>query len=76
MKELIEFMARGLVDDRDAVAVAEIRDGRQTVYELKVAEGETGRVIGKEGKVANAMRALVRLAAEKQGHRRVILDIL
>lgn len=76
MKELIEFMARGLVDDRDAVAVAEIRDGRQTVYELRVAEGETGRVIGKDGKVANAMRALVRLSAEKRGMRRVVLDIL
>jgi predicted RNA-binding protein YlqC (UPF0109 family) len=76
MKELIEFMARGLVDDRDAVAVAEIRDGRQTAYELRVGEGETGRVIGREGKVANAMRVLVRIAGEKTGERRANLEIV
>lgn len=76
MKELIEFMARGLVDDRDAVAVAEIRAGRQTVYELRVGEGETGRVIGREGKVANAMRVLVRIAGEKTGERRANLEIV
>ncbi len=76
MKELIEYLARGLVDDQDAVAVAEIRDGRQTVFELRVGEGETGRVIGKDGKVANAMRTLVRAAAEKNGGRRAVLEIL
>jgi predicted RNA-binding protein YlqC (UPF0109 family) len=69
MKDLIDYIARSLVDDASAVQVAELRDRstRMKVYRLAVAQGETGRVIGKEGKIANAIRVLLRAAAAKSG---------
>ena len=74
MKDLVEFIAKGMVDDADAVSVNETVD-RNTVYvELRVAQGEVGRVIGREGKLANAMRTLLR-AAGNRSRTRVLLDI-
>lgn len=67
MKDLIEYIARSLVDDVDAVRVTQSRERGALVYRLVVAEGETGRVIGKDGKVANAMRVLMRMASSKSG---------
>jgi predicted RNA-binding protein YlqC (UPF0109 family) len=69
MKDLIDYIARSLVDDASAVQVAESRDRstRMKVYRLTVAPGETGRVIGKEGKIANAIRVLLRAASAKSG---------
>ncbi len=72
MKDLIEYIARGLVDDPDAVSVKETRGASVTTLELRVEQKDMGRVIGKEGRVANAMRTLLRVAA---GDRRVTLDI-
>jgi predicted RNA-binding protein YlqC (UPF0109 family) len=74
MKELIEFMARAIVDEPDAVEVTEENDDDQIVYHLKVAEGDMGKVIGKQGRIANAMRTLLKVAAIKNGTR-VILEI-
>lgn len=74
-KELIEFIARSLVDDASAVSVVELRERSMTVYKLAVAQGETGRIIGKDGKLANAMRVLIRTAAAKNGDH-VMLKIL
>jgi predicted RNA-binding protein YlqC (UPF0109 family) len=75
MKELIEYMAKALVDDPEAVRVEEIEGTSATIYELRVAPEDMGRVIGKQGRVANAMRTLLRAAAARQG-RRVTLEIV
>jgi predicted RNA-binding protein YlqC (UPF0109 family) len=75
MKELIEYMAKALVDDPDQVQVEEIEGTSATIYELHVAAEDMGRVIGKQGRVANAMRTLLRAAAARQG-RRVTLEIV
>ncbi|MEW6567542.1 MAG: KH domain-containing protein [Chloroflexota bacterium] len=75
MKELIEFIAKSLVDDPTEVRVIE-RAARGSVrLELTVAEEDMGRVIGRGGRVANAMRALLRVAAARKGTR-ATLDIL
>ncbi len=72
MKDLIEYIARGLVENPDAVFVKETRGANVTVLELRVDRKDMGRVIGKDGRVANAMRSLLRAAS---GERRVTLDI-
>lgn len=75
MKELVEHMATSLVNDPDAVVVREIEGVSATIYELSVASDDMGRVIGKQGRVANAMRTLLRVAAVKDG-KRVTLEIV
>ena len=72
MKELVEHMAKALVDDPSQVYVEEIVGARQIVYNLHVAREDMGRVIGKGGRVANAMRALLRVAAVRKGKRAVL----
>jgi predicted RNA-binding protein YlqC (UPF0109 family) len=74
MKELIEYMAAALVDDPSQVYVEEIVRSRQIIYRLRVAPEDMGRVIGKGGRVANAMRTLLRVAAVRKG-KRAILEI-
>ena len=74
MKELIEFLARGLVDNPDEVRIEEEGDRERVVYHLEVAEGDMGKVIGKEGRIANAMRSLLKVAAVRDGTR-VSLEI-
>jgi uncharacterized protein len=68
MKDLIEYIATSLVDDVNAVSVSARKDRGVMVYALTVAEDETGRVIGKDGKVANAIRVLLRIASAKDGN--------
>jgi predicted RNA-binding protein YlqC (UPF0109 family) len=75
LKQLIEYMAKALVDDPDQVQVEEIEGTSATIYELRVGPEDMGRVIGKQGRVANAMRTLLRAAAARQG-RRVTLEIV
>jgi len=75
MKELIEYIAKALVDDPDSVRVEEIEGTSATIYELRVSADDMGRVIGKQGRVANAIRTLLRAAAARQG-RRVTLEIV
>ena len=72
MKELIEYIAKALVDDPSQVYVKEIVEARQIVYQLHVAPEDMGRVIGKGGRVANAMRTLLRVVAVRQGKRAVL----
>ncbi len=74
MKELIEFLARAIVDDPDAVEVEEEQDGDRIVYRLYVADDDMGKVIGKQGRIANAMRDLLKVAAVRHGTR-ASLDI-
>lgn len=75
MKQLIEYMAKSLVEDPSQVRVREIRSGHSMVIELHVGSDDMGRVIGKNGRVANAMRALLKVAAVKSG-KRVNLEIV
>jgi uncharacterized protein len=74
VKPLVEYIARSLVDDPDAVEVHQREAGRTTILELHVAQEDTGKVIGREGRVAKALRNVVRVAANRQ-NRRVILEI-
>jgi len=75
MKELIDMIAKQLVDDPSQVSVTEFEEGGRTRIELKVAKEEIGRVIGKGGRIANSMRILLRVAAARDG-KRAILDIV
>ena len=74
MKSLIEFIAKSIVDDPTEVWVTEENRGRDVLLELTVAEEDMGRVIGRSGRVANAMRVLLRVAAARSGVR-ATLDI-
>ena len=75
MKALTEFIAKSLVENTDQVVVTQIRQGNRVRLELKVSKEDMGRVIGKNGRVANAIRVLLRVAAEKEGHQ-VTLDVM
>jgi uncharacterized protein len=75
MKQLVEYMATSLVEDTSQVRVREVRSGQSIVIELHVGPDDMGRVIGKSGRVANAMRALLKVAAAKSG-KRVSLEIV
>ncbi len=75
MTELIEFLVKALVEDPSAVVVEEIEEEGDLVYEVTVAQGDLGRVIGKGGRVANAIRTIAKAAAVRID-RRVIVDIL
>ena len=75
MKGLIEFIATSLVDDPSQVQVSQIRRGSQVIIKLEVSKEDMGRVIGKNGKVANAMRTLLRVTAAQEG-KRAVLDIV
>ena len=75
MEELVRYMAESLVDDPESVEVREVRNRSGVVLELRVADADMGRVIGKGGRIVNAMRTLVDVAAEKQD-RNVRLDVV
>jgi predicted RNA-binding protein YlqC (UPF0109 family) len=74
MKELIEFIASSLVDDPTQVQVNQVRQGPMVSLQLHVAKEDMGRVIGKGGRVANAMRVLLKVAAAQEG-KRASLDV-
>jgi uncharacterized protein len=74
MKELVEYMAKSLVDDPGKVRVQETGHSNSVVLKLHVAPEDIGRVIGRGGRVANAMRTVLRVAAVREG-KRVTLDI-
>jgi hypothetical protein len=75
MKELVEYIVKSVVDQPDEVHAVEIESGNSTVVELKVGQADMGRVIGKGGRIINAIRSLVQVAAVKQG-KRVSLELL
>jgi len=75
MKELAEYIARSLVDNPEEVEVREFINGRRVDLELSGAKDDMGRVIGKRGRVANSIRALLRVAAEREG-KQVSLDVM
>ncbi|MBA2522589.1 MAG: KH domain-containing protein [Solirubrobacterales bacterium] len=75
MRELVEFLVRALVEDPDAVDVVEFDDDGELVLEVTVADDDLGRVIGRGGRIANAIRTVAR-AAGSRDDRRIVVDIL
>lgn len=75
MKELVEFMAKSLVDNPNAVSVNEVNGEQSIILELKVAAEDKGKIIGKQGRIAKAIRTVVKAVAVKQ-NKRVIVEII
>ena len=75
MRELVEHVAKALVDDMDGVSVREVEGDRATVIELRVAQGDLGKVIGKQGRTARAIRTILNANATKL-RRRAVLEIV
>ena len=75
MRELVEAIARALVDNPEAVEVNEVEGERSTILELKVAPEDMGKVIGKQGRIAKAIRTVVKAAATKD-YKRVVVEII
>ena len=75
MRELIDEIARALVDSPDEVEVSEVQGEQTTVIELKVAKDDIGKVIGKQGRTARAMRTILGAASTKLG-KRTVLEII
>lgn len=74
MKELVEVIAKALVDNPDEVVVTEKENGRNLTVELHVAPSDMGKVIGKQGRIAKAIRSVVKAAASKED-KKVIVEI-
>lgn len=75
MKELVEYIAKSLVDHPEQVRVSQMMGESAIILELQVAQEDTGKVIGKEGRIANAIRTLVKVSAARDG-RRAVLEII
>jgi predicted RNA-binding protein YlqC (UPF0109 family) len=75
MREMVEYLAKALVDDMDGVNVREVDGERTTVIELRVAQGDLGKVIGKQGRTARAIRTLLNAHATKM-RKRAVLEII
>ena len=75
MKSLVEILARNLVDNPNEVAVNVVEDTDSIIYELRVAQTDMGKIIGKQGRIAKAIRTVVKAAATKEG-KRVNVEII
>jgi hypothetical protein len=75
MKELVEVLAKALVDNPEAVEVRQVEGEKSIILELKVAPEDMGKVIGKQGRIAKAIRTVVKAAAARDG-KRVVVEIL
>lgn len=75
MRELVELIAKSLVDNPEAVQVNEIAGEQSVILELKVAPEDMGKVIGKQGRIAKAIRTVVKAAATKE-NKRVVVEII
>ena len=69
MKELLLYMAKNLVDDPEAVTVTEVEDDEGKVLELRVAPGDMGKVIGRQGRIAKEIRTIVKTVAQRTGEK-------
>ncbi|MCX8123593.1 MAG: KH domain-containing protein [Spirochaetes bacterium] len=74
-KELVEYMVKSLVDNPDKVEIREIEGEKSTILELKVTKEDIGKVIGKHGRIARAIRTILNASATKTG-KRIVLEIL
>jgi hypothetical protein len=75
LKELIEYLVKALVDEPDQVDIKEIEGAESTTYEIRVANNDLGKVIGKQGKIANALRTVAKAAAMRN-KKRIYLEII
>lgn len=75
MKEAVEKIVKGIVENPDSVEVSEIADGKHVKIEVRVADGDMGRIIGREGRTVKAIRSLLFFAGQKQG-KRFQLDLI
>jgi len=75
MKELLTYVVQSLVDNSDEVSVTERESGGETVYEVRVAPGDMGKVIGRQGRVVKEIRTLMKAVAQREG-KRVSVEIL
>jgi predicted RNA-binding protein YlqC (UPF0109 family) len=75
LKDLIDYLVKALVDDPDAVNINEVPGEEATTYEIRVASADLGKVIGKQGKIANALRVVAKAAAMRE-KKRVYLEII
>ena len=69
MKEILEIIIKNLVDNKDAVEIKELDGEQSVVFEVKVAENDMGKVIGKQGKIAGSIRTVMKAVASKEGKR-------
>ena len=75
MGELVEYIAKSLVDNPEEVSVKEVEGSKSVVIELRVAQDDMGRIIGKQGRIAKAIRTVVKAAAIKE-NKRVVVEIM
>jgi hypothetical protein len=75
VKELIEYIARSLVDHPEQVKVTQVEGEQSIIFELQVAQDDMGKIIGKEWRIANAIRTLLKVAAAREG-KRAVLEII
>jgi len=75
MKELVEFIAKSLVDNPDSVVVKEVEQEQSIILKLTVAPEDMGKIIGKQGRIAKAIRTVIKAVAVKQ-NKRVIVEII
>lgn len=75
MKEVLELMIKNLVDDAEAVSIKELNGEKSIVYEVKVSENDMGKVIGKQGRVARAIRAIMKSIASKE-NKKVTIEFI
>jgi hypothetical protein len=76
LKDLLVFLTKAIVDLPDQVVVSEVEGEMTVVYEIRVAESDKGKVIGKHGRIINAIRTIVRAAGVKDGNRKVQVELL
>lgn len=76
MRELIEMLAKGLVEHPEEVEVREVEDPEGVTLEIYVAPGDTGKVIGRGGRIIGALRTVAKAAAVREGHRRVFVEVM
>ena len=72
MRELIELIARGLVDHPDSVEIREIEGAKTVVYEMKVGTGDMGKIVGRGGRTVNAIRTIIAAVSMKRGKRGIV----
>ncbi len=75
MKELIEFVVKALVDDPAAIDITEVTGDKVTIYELRSAKSDIGKIIGKRGRTASAIRTIMNAVSARQG-KRAVLEII
>lgn len=75
-KQLVDYIARALVDDPDSVSVSQVDGEQSTIIELRVAPDDMGKIIGRQGRVANAIRTIMNTVALRHGKKRAVLEII